>query len=61
MTDREKADAMKRAARLTEARLALARANRLCQLKPYPSEERTLIRDMRLAMQGLLDELGVVL
>jgi hypothetical protein len=29
--------------------------------EPYPSEERTLIRDMRLAMQGLLDELGVVL
>lgn len=47
----------KRHSRITDARLAIKRAERLHQLKPYPSEERLLIRDMRLALVDLLAEL----
>lgn len=50
--------AAKRAGRVTEARLLVKRADRLCKVKPYPSEERLLIRDMRLALEGLLEEVS---
>lgn len=49
-------DAAKRAGRVTEAKLLVKRAERICKLRPYPSEERQLIRDMRLALEALLDE-----
>jgi hypothetical protein len=51
-------DAAKRAGRVTEAKLLVKRAERLCKLRPYPSEERQLIRDMRLALEALVDEVA---
>jgi hypothetical protein len=56
MTDSEKVASNKRAARLTEARLTLKRAERHLQLFPYQSAQRQLIADLRLALQGLVDE-----
>lgn len=57
MTDaRLLAAASKRRARLTEARLVAERAKRHCQLHPYVSAQRQLIVDLRLALEGLIDE-----
>lgn len=50
--------AAKRASRVTEAKLLAKRAEAMCKRRPYPTQERVLIRDMRLAMQGLLDEVS---
>ena len=46
----------KKAERIIEAQLLVKRADRICKMRPYPSEERQLIRDMRLALEGLLEE-----
>ena len=49
-------EAAKRASRITEAKLLAKRAEAMCKRRPYPTEERVLIRDMRLALQALVDE-----
>jgi hypothetical protein len=55
--DAQKHDAsLKRAARLTEAKLVLKRTERHLTLFPYQSAQRALIVDLRLALQGLLEE-----
>jgi hypothetical protein len=43
---------------MTKVLDAAKRAERLCKMRPYPSEERQLIRDMRLALEGLIDEVS---
>lgn len=55
MTPRE---AAKRAERITMAKLEVKRADALLRLRPYPSEERKLIRDLRAALQDLLEEVA---
>jgi hypothetical protein len=47
---------LKRAGRVTEANLAIERAKRFCKLHPYKGPARELIVDLRLALEGLLDE-----
>lgn len=49
-------DASKRAARITEARLVLKRAERYLQVYPYQSPQRDLIKDMKMVVNDLLAE-----
>lgn len=56
-TEKKYVDAIKRASRVTEARLIIKRAEDLCRRHPYQTQERILIRDMRLAIEGLLEEI----
>lgn len=49
-------DAAKRAGRVTEAKLLAKRAEAMCKRRPYPTAERELIRDMRLALEALVEE-----
>jgi len=46
----------KRHSRITDARLVVKRAERHMALNPYQSVARDLIRDMKLAIAGLLAE-----
>jgi len=50
--------AAKRAARVTEAKLLVKRARDMCNRRPYPTQERELIRDLRIALEGLLEEVA---
>jgi hypothetical protein len=50
--------ASKRAARVTEARLLIKRAANFQYGQGKPDNAEDLIRDMRLALEGLLDEVS---